>query len=44
MNKNGYNGVMFIYALAIPQNCKSYDDFAKQMKTNENQLIKEIMG
>ena len=43
MNKNGYKGVMYIYALAIPQNCKSYDDFANKMGKNENQLIKEIM-
>lgn len=42
MHKDSYKGTLFIYALAIPMNCKSYLDFVKQMVNNEKSFLQVI--
>lgn len=42
MHKDSYKGSMAIYALAIPRNCKTFSDFAKQIAENEKLLLSEI--
>lgn len=43
MHKDSYKGSMVIYALAIPKNCKTFSDFAKQIAENEKLLLSEIL-
>ena len=42
MHRDAYKGVMYIYALAIPENCISYDDFVKSISKNEKKFLKDI--
>ena len=42
MHRDAYKGVMYIYALAIPRNCRSYDEFVKRISMNEKMLLKNI--
>lgn len=42
MHKDSYRGSMSIYAVAIPRDCKSFSDFAKQIAVNEKLLLSEI--
>lgn len=43
MHQDSYKGVMAIYALAIPKDCKSYVDFVKQMAIKEKNFLKVIL-
>ena len=43
MHKDSDKGVMAVYALAIPKDCKSYVDFVKQMAINEKNFLKVIL-
>lgn len=38
----GYGGEIFKISLAIPQNCKSYENFKKQIEIEENLLLSEL--
>ena len=42
MHKDSYLGTMSLYALAIPKNCSSYEDFVKRIAVNENSLLNII--
>lgn len=42
MHKDSYLGTMFLYALAIPKNCSSYEDFTKLIVENERTLLEEL--
>lgn len=42
MHKDSYLGTMFLYALAIPSDCNSYEEFVKRIAVNENSLLNII--
>ena len=42
MHKDSYLGTMSLYALAIPKNCSSYEDFVKRIIENEMVLLEEL--
>ena len=42
MHKDSYLGTMSLYALAIPKNCSSYEDFVKRIIENERTLLEEL--
>lgn len=42
MHKDSYLGTMYLYALAIPRDCNSYEVFVKRIAEKENTLLKEI--
>ena len=42
MHKDSYLGTMYLYALAIPRDCNSYEVFVKRIAEKENALLKEI--
>lgn len=42
MHKDSYLGSLSLYALAIPKNCSSYEDFAKLIVENERTLLEEL--
>ena len=42
MHKDSYLGTMSLYALAIPKNCSSYEDFVKRIIENERALLEEL--
>lgn len=42
MHKDSYLGSLSLYALAIPKNCSSYEDFVKRIVENERALLKEL--
>ena len=41
MHKDSYLGTMYLYALAIPRDCNSYEEFVKRIAEKENALLKE---
>lgn len=41
MHKDSYLGSLSLYALAIPKNCSSYEDFTKRIVENERTLLEE---
>ena len=41
MHKDSYLGSMYLYALAIPRDCISYEEFVKRIAEKENALLKE---
>ena len=41
MHKDSYLGTMYLYALAIPRDCISYEEFVKRIAEKENALLKE---
>jgi hypothetical protein len=43
MHKDSYLGSLSLYALAIPKNCSSYEDFAKRIVENERALLEELL-
>lgn len=43
MHKDSYLGSLSLYALAIPKNCNSYEDFAKRIVENERALLEELL-
>lgn len=43
MHRDSYLGTMSLYALAIPQNCSSYEEFTKQISKNEELILSEIL-
>lgn len=42
MHKDSYLGVLSLYALAIPQNANSYNDFVNRITENAESLLHEI--
>lgn len=42
MHKDSYLGSLSLYALAIPKNCSSYEDFIKRIVENERTLLEEL--
>lgn len=42
MHKDSYLGSLSLYALAIPKNCSSYEDFTKLIVENERILLEEL--
>ena len=42
MHKDSYLGTLSLYALAIPKNCSSYEDFTKRIVENERTLLEEL--
>ena len=42
MHKDSYLGSLSLYALAIPKNCCSYEDFVKRIVENERALLEEL--
>lgn len=42
MHKDSYLGTMSLYALAIPKNCSSFEDFVKRIIENERALLEEL--
>lgn len=42
MHKASYLGSLSLYALAIPKNCSSYEDFTKRIVENERILLEEL--
>ena len=42
MHKDSYLGTISLYALAIPKNCSSYEDFVKRIIENERALLEEL--
>lgn len=42
MHKDSYLGSLSLYALAIPKNCSSYEDFTKRIVENERILLEEL--
>ena len=42
MHKDSYLGSLSLYALAIPKNCSSYEDFIKRIVDNERALLEEL--
>ena len=42
MHKDSYLGSLSLYALAIPKNCSSYEDFTKRIVENERTLLEEL--
>lgn len=42
MHKDSYLGSLSLYALAIPKNCSSYEDFTKRIVENEKTLLEEL--
>lgn len=42
MHKDSYLGSLSLYALAIPKNCISYEDFVKRIVDNERVLLEEL--
>lgn len=42
MHKDSYLGSLSLYALAIPKNCSSYEDFVKRIVENERALLEEL--
>lgn len=42
MHKDSYLGTMSLYALAIPRDCYSYEEFVKRIAEKENALLNEI--
>lgn len=42
MHKDSYLGFLSLYALAIPKNCSSYEDFTKLIVENERTLLEEL--
>ena len=42
MHKDSYLGSLSLYALAIPKNCSSYEDFTKCIIENERTLLEEL--
>ena len=42
MHKDRYLGSLSLYALAIPKNCISYEDFVKRIVDNERVLLEEL--
>lgn len=43
LHRDSYLGAMSLYALAIPQNCSSYEEFTKQIAKNEELILSEIL-
>lgn len=43
MHKDSYLGSMYLYALAIPRDYNSYEEFVKRIAEKENALLKEIL-
>lgn len=43
MHKDSYLGSLSLYALAIPKNCSSYEDFTKRIVENERVLLEELL-
>ena len=41
MHKDSYLGSMYLYALAIPRDCISYEEFVKRIAEKENALLKK---
>ena len=42
MHNDSYLGSLSLYALAIPKNCSSYEDFTKLIVENERTLLEEL--
>lgn len=42
MHKDSYLGSLSLYALAIPKNCSSYEDFTERIVENERTLLEEL--
>lgn len=42
MHKDSYLGSLSLYALAIPKNCSSYEEFVKRIVENERALLEEL--
>lgn len=42
MHKDSYLGSLSLYALAIPKNCSSYENFVKRIVENERALLEEL--
>ena len=42
MHKDSYLGSLSLYALSIPKNCSSYEDFTKLIVENERTLLEEL--
>lgn len=42
MHKDSYLGSLSLYALSIPKNCSSYEDFTKRIVENERTLLEEL--
>ena len=42
MHKDSYLGSLSLYALVIPKNCISYEDFVKRIVDNERVLLEEL--
>lgn len=42
MHKDSYLGSLSLYALAIPKNCSSYEDFTELIVENERTLLEEL--
>lgn len=42
MHKDSYLGSLSLYALAIPKNCSSYEDFIELIVENERTLLEEL--
>lgn len=42
MHKDSYLGSLSLFALAIPKNCSSYEDFTKLIVENERTLLEEL--
>ena len=42
MHKDSYLGSLSLYALAIPKNCSSYEEFTKLIVENERTLLEEL--
>ena len=42
MHKDSYLGTMLLYALAIPSDCNSYEEFVKRIAEKEKDLLNEI--
>ena len=42
MHKDSYLGSLSMYALAIPKNCSSYEDFTELIVENERTLLEEL--
>ena len=43
MHKDSYLGTMYLYALAIPRDCNSYEVFVKRIAEKENFIEGNIM-
>ena len=42
MHKDSYLGTISLYALAIPRDCNSYEEFVKKITINENSILNKI--